>query len=87
MTKATVTVANVFTSAGKFLKGDVVDLPADEIKAINEIRFGALEAEKKPMFAKKAKAPAKKKRARNENGTLRADDPSTIHINEAWVND
>ena len=37
MTKATVTVANVFTSAGKFFKGDVVDLPADEIKAINEI--------------------------------------------------
>jgi len=44
MTKATVTVANVFTSAGKFFKGDVIDLPADEIKAINEIRAGALEA-------------------------------------------
>jgi len=87
MTKATVTVANVFTSAGKFFKGDVVDLPDSEIKIINEIRAGALEAEKKPMFAKKAKAPAKKKRARNENGTLRADNPSTIHINEAWVND
>ena len=84
MTRATVTVANVFTSAGKFFKGDVVDLPADEIKAINEIRSGALEAEK-PVA--KAKAPAKRKRARNENGTLRADNPSTIHINEAWVND
>ena len=55
MTKATVTVANVFTSAGKFFKGDVVNLPADEIKAINEIRAGALEAEK-PVA--KAKAPA-----------------------------
>jgi hypothetical protein len=87
MTKATVTVANVFTSAGKFFKGDVVDLPESEIKLINEIRAGALEAEKKPLFAKKAKAPAKKKRARNANGTLKADDPSTIHINEAWVND
>ena len=84
MTKATVTVANVFTSAGKFFKGDVVDLPDSEIKIINEIRAGALEAEKS---AAKAKAPAKKKRARNENGTLRADNPSTIHINEAWVND
>jgi hypothetical protein len=87
MTRATVTVANVFTSAGKFIKGDVVDLPADEIKSINEIRAGALKAEKKPMFSKKDKAPAKKKRARNENGTLRADNPSTIHVNEAWVND
>ena len=84
MTKATVTVANVFTSAGKFSKGDVVDLPDSEIKAINEIRAGALEAEK-PVA--KVKAPAKKKRARNANGTLKADDPSTIHINEAWVND
>ena len=84
MTKATVTVANVFTSAGKFFKGDVVDLPDSEIKLINEIRAGALEAEKP---AAKAKAPAKKKRARNANGTLKADDPSTIHINEAWVND
>ena len=62
----------------------MVDLPADEIKAINEIRSGALEAEKP---AAKAKAPAKKKRARNENGTLGADNPSTIHINEACVND
>ena len=84
MTKATVTVANVFTSAGKFSKGDVVDLPESEIKSINEIRAGALEAEKP---AAKVKAPAKKKRARNANGTLKADDPSTIHINEAWVND
>ena len=83
MTKATVTVANVFTSAGKFLKGDVVDLPADEIKAINEIRSGALEAEKKPMFAKKAKAPASKKRAIKENGAMRADISSNINTDKA----
>ena len=83
MTKATVTVENVFTSAGKFLKGDVVDLPADEIKAINEIRAGALEAEKKPMFAKKAKAPASKKRAIKENGAMRADISSNINTDKA----
>ena len=83
MTKATVTVANVFTSAGKFLKGDVVDLPADEIKAINEIRAGALEDEKKPMFAKKAKAPASKKRAIKENGAMRADISSNINTDKA----
>ena len=76
MTKATVTVANVFTSAGKFFKGDVIDLPADEIKAINEIRAGALEAEK-PVA--KAKAPAKKTRSQRERHSSR-DNPSTIHI-------
>jgi hypothetical protein len=27
---------------------------------------------------------ATKVRARNKNGTLKADDPSTPHINEAW---
>ncbi len=27
---------------------------------------------------------AKKKRARNKNGTLKADDPSTPDVNEAW---
>ena len=30
------------------------------------------------------KAPAKKKRARNSNGTLKADDPSTPNVNEAY---
>jgi len=83
MTKATVTVANVFTSAGKFFKGDVVDLPDSEIKLINEIRAGALEAEKKPLFAKKAKAPAKKKGAAKENGALRSDISSTIDTSKA----
>lgn len=31
-----------------------------------------------------APKPEKKKRARNEDGTLRGDDPSTPNINEAW---
>lgn len=30
--------------------------------------------------------PVKKKRARNDDGTLKADDPSTPNINEAWEN-
>ena len=30
------------------------------------------------------KSKPKKKRARNKNGTLKADDPSTPDINEAW---
>ena len=29
-------------------------------------------------------AKAKKVRARNEDGTLKADDPSTPDVNEAW---
>ena len=28
--------------------------------------------------------PKKKKRARNKDGTLKADDPSTPDVNEAW---
>tara|TARA_B000000532_G_C18642521_1_gene308936 strand:+ start:275 stop:550 length:276 start_codon:yes stop_codon:yes gene_type:complete len=31
-----------------------------------------------------APASTKRKRARNEDGTLKADDPSTPNINEAW---
>jgi len=31
-------------------------------------------------------ASTKRKRARNEDGTLKADDPSTPNINEAWEN-
>jgi len=30
--------------------------------------------------------PMSKKRARNEDGTLKADDPSTPDVNEAWAN-
>ena len=30
------------------------------------------------------KSKPKKKRARNKNGTLKADDPSTPDVNEAW---
>ena len=32
----------------------------------------------------KSKAAPKKKRARNKNGTLKADDPSTPDVNEAY---
>jgi len=31
-------------------------------------------------------ASTKRKRARNDDGTLKADDPSTPNINEAWEN-
>ena len=38
-------------------------------------------------YQKKApakKSPVKRKRARNSDGTLKADDPSTPDVNEAW---
>jgi hypothetical protein len=38
-------------------------------------------APKKPAAKK---APAKRKRARKADGTLKADDPSTPDVNEAW---
>ena len=31
------------------------------------------------------KTPTKRKRARNKDGTLKADDPSTPDVNEAWT--
>ena len=35
-------------------------------------------------FAEKSAAKAQKKRARNKDGTLKADDPNTPDVNEAW---
>ena len=40
------------------------------------------EVPKKPE--PKKKAPSKKKRARDDKGRLKADDPSTPNVNEAW---
>ena len=83
--KIQVNLRSLSTSQGMIRNGDVVDLPEEEIRKIITFRPHAvtvLEIEAGP--AKKKKAPAKKKRARNANGTLKADDPSTPDINEAW---
>lgn len=79
MAKVTVKVPNIFTSAGKHVEGDIVELSDAEIKSINASRKGALQGE-----TVLKKAATKVKRARNKNGTLKADDPSTPNINEAW---
>jgi len=79
MAKATVMTPNVFTSAGKFFEGDVVELSDKEI---NAIRKGTLEV--KTVLTPVKKAVTKRKRARNANGTLKSDDPSTPNVNEAW---
>jgi hypothetical protein len=39
----------------------------------------------KSIEAAPQKAPAKRKRARNDDGTLKGDDPSTPDVNEAWT--
>jgi len=73
---------SISTSKGIFRNGDEVDLPDAEVKKIMVMKpsaFEILKAEPKPA----KKATAKKKRARNEDGTLKADDPSTPE-NEAW---
>ncbi len=50
--------------------------------------YEVTEAEAKLMIgnghAEKVAAKAQKKRARNKDGTLKADDPQTADINEAW---
>ena len=82
--KIQVNLRSLSTSQGMIRNGDVVDLPEEEIRKIIAFRPHAvtvLEIETKPT---KKKAPAKKKRARNANGTLKADDPSTPDVNEAW---
>ena len=82
--KIQVNLRSLSTSQGMIRNGDVVDLPEEEIRKIIAFRPHAvtvLEIETKPT---KKKAPAEKKRARNANGTLKADDPSTPDVNEAW---
>ena len=79
------------TSAGRVRNGDIVDLPEEEIAKIRVTKPRALEIlpelpieQPKPKKTAAKKAPAKRKRARKADGTLKADDPSTPDINEAW---
>ena len=73
---------SISTSQGIVRGGDEVDLPEAEVKKIMVMKpnaFEMLKADPKPT-----KKAAKKKRARNDDGTLKADDPQTADINEAW---
>ena len=76
------------TSIGFVRNEDVVDLPDAEVKKIMKMRPDAFEiipVEEKPVFKRSApKKKATKKRARNSDGTLKGDDPSTPDVNEAW---
>ena len=97
--KVLVKFRSMSTSAGIAKNGDVIDLPKDEIEKILSMKPLSLEvlpelplevpkAAPKPVAKPAAKkAPAKKKRARNADGTLKGDDPSTPDVNEAWEDD
>tara|TARA_B100000212_G_scaffold339834_1_gene319066 strand:- start:282 stop:557 length:276 start_codon:yes stop_codon:yes gene_type:complete len=84
--KVKVTARSISTSLGILRLDDVVDLPQDEVNKIMKMNPTAFEkmAESPVFKSTKKKAPAKKKRARNKDGTLKADDPSTPE-NEAWT--
>ena len=82
---------SISTSLGLVRNGDIIDLPEAEVNKISVTKPHALEALpelplEKPAPKKPAakKAPAKRKRARNANGTLKADNPATPDVNEAW---
>ena len=67
---------------GDELPADIVEsfvnLPA--LVSAGEIIIEEVEDKPKP----KPKPQAKKKRAKKEDGTFKADDPSTPDVNEAW---
>jgi len=84
------------TSVGRVRNGDIIDIPQAEYEKICVTKPMALEALpelplEEPKKVQKVvqkpvqkKAPAKRKRARKADGTLKADDPSTPDANEAW---
>jgi hypothetical protein len=85
--KVQVNYRSMSTSQGIVRNGDMVELPTAEVDRINSMKPGSLiEIEEAAVF-KSAKPKAKtKKRARNKDGTLKGDDPSTPDVNEAWEN-
>lgn len=73
------------TSAGLLRQGDVAVLPDEEIKKVMKLKPNAFEIlPAEPVFKKAAPAKKAKKRARNKDGTLKADNPATPE-NEAWT--
>lgn len=79
---------------GEIVRGNarvMVDDARVVVGTLSEKGLELTEAGKKLADEHATKAPTKpkttpKKRARNEDGTLKADDPSTPDVNEAWTN-
>ncbi len=84
MKKVLVNAIKLHCSKGRVEKGETVILPDEEIAKINKVRPHVITV-MEDVVEKPAKKPLlKRKRARNTNGTLKSDDPSTPNINEAW---
>ena len=62
----------------------VIDGETVEIGGIVDNEFKLNEKGLELAGANQDSKPKKRVRARNEDGTLRGDDPSTPNINEAW---
>jgi len=76
------------TSKGFIGQDEIVDLPDAEVKKIMVLQPHIVEIleDEAPAFKSNAAKKTTKKRARNPNGTLKGDDPSTPDINEAYEN-
>jgi len=81
--KVKVLIKSISTSAGIKRQDDIVELPNDEVNKIIFMKPTALEIIDVAVMPS-MKNPSKKKRARNPNGTLKADDKSTPTVNEAY---
>ena len=64
----------------------VIDGETVEIGGLIDNEFKLNEKGLELAGANQDSKPEKKVRARNEDGTLKGDDPSTPNINEAWEN-
>ena len=66
----------------------VIDGETVEIGGLidNEFKLNEKGLEIAAAYKDSTPEPVKKKRARNDDGTLKGDDPSTPNINEAWEN-
>ena len=82
--KVQINYRSMSTSQGIKRNGDIVDLPQAEVDQILEFKPGTLIVVEKAVFTSSKPKTKTKKRARNANGTLKADDPSTPDVNEAW---
>ena len=97
MQKIIVNRIKILCSKGRIEKGETVILPESEVEQLNSLRGDTVtiletvsEAPKVAQAVKKVATKAtekigtKRKRARNADGTLKGDDPSTPNVNEAW---
>ena len=83
--KVLIKARSMSTSKGMARNGDIVELPDAEVNKVLAVRPHFIEvlAEQAKEEKPTKKTATKKKRARNKDGTLKADDPSTPD-NEAW---